>query len=102
MNQWNHNRITAKLGIKYPLIQGRLGGLSSQRLTAAVSNFGGLGSFGARSLPPAAMKDVTAEIWPHTCEPIAMKSWVSMSDEGSRGAHEIALMRRLPPLSVHV
>ena len=27
------------LGIRYPIIQGPLGGLSSQRLTAAVSNF---------------------------------------------------------------
>ena len=45
--RWNENRLTAKLGIDYPIIQGPLGGLSSQRLTAAVSNFGGLGSFGA-------------------------------------------------------
>lgn len=44
---WNRNRLTEKLGIEYPIIQGPLGGLSSQRLTAAVSNFGGLGSFGA-------------------------------------------------------
>jgi nitronate monooxygenase len=47
---WNRNRITAKLGIEYPIIQGPLGGLSSQRLTAAVSNFGGPGSFGERKL----------------------------------------------------
>jgi nitronate monooxygenase len=39
---WNKNRLTAKLGIDYPIIQGPLGGLSSQKLTAAVSNFGGL------------------------------------------------------------
>jgi NAD(P)H-dependent flavin oxidoreductase YrpB (nitropropane dioxygenase family) len=47
---WNQNRLTAKLGIEYPIIQGPLGGLSSQRLTAAVSNFGGLGSFGAHEV----------------------------------------------------
>src|SRR6202162_6377333 len=45
--RWNENRLTAKLGIDYPIIQGPLGGLSSQKLTAAVSNFGGLGSFAA-------------------------------------------------------
>ncbi len=50
--RWNENRLTAKLGIDYPVIQGPLGGLSSQKLTAAVSNFGGLGSFGAHSLTP--------------------------------------------------
>jgi len=40
---WNRNRLTAKLGIEYPIIQGPLGGLASQRLTAAVSNLGGPG-----------------------------------------------------------
>jgi nitronate monooxygenase len=53
---WNQNRLTVALGIEYPIIQGPLGGLSSQRLTAAVSNFGGLGSFGAHGLPPDAIK----------------------------------------------
>ena len=47
MMTWNQNRLTTRLGIDYPIIQGLLGGLWSQRLTAAVSNFGGLGSFGA-------------------------------------------------------
>src|ERR1700686_3518483 len=59
---WNQNRLTAKLGIEYPIIQGPLGGLSSQRLTAAVATFGGLGSFGAHSLPPDAIKAVMPRI----------------------------------------
>ena len=49
-DRWNENRLTQMLGIDYPIIQGPLGGLASQRLTAAVSNFGGLGSFGAHRL----------------------------------------------------
>ena len=32
---WNQTRLTAELGIEYPIVQGPLGGLSSQRLTAA-------------------------------------------------------------------
>jgi NAD(P)H-dependent flavin oxidoreductase YrpB (nitropropane dioxygenase family) len=32
MPRWNENRLTTKLGIDYPIIQGPLGGLSSQRL----------------------------------------------------------------------
>ena len=59
---WNRNRLTAKLGIDYPINQDPLGGLSSQRLTAAVSNFGELGSFGAHALAPEAIKDVIAQI----------------------------------------
>lgn len=33
---WRGNRLTSRLGLQYPIIQGPLGGLSSQRLTAAV------------------------------------------------------------------
>ena len=61
-SSWNRNRLTEKLGINYPIIQGPFGGFPSQRLTAAVSNFGGLGSFGALNLVPEEIKDVIAEI----------------------------------------
>ena len=53
---WTKNRLTSRLGVQYPIIQGPLGGLSSQRLTAAVSNYGGLGSFGAHGLQPEAIR----------------------------------------------
>jgi hypothetical protein len=77
---WNRNRLTSKPGIDYVIIQGPLGGLSSQRWTAAVSNFGGLGSLGAHGLSPAAIKDVIAEIRSLTSRPLAMNLWVSMED----------------------
>jgi len=32
--RWNENRLTAKLGIDYPVVQGPLGGLPSQRAIA--------------------------------------------------------------------
>ena len=99
--RWNKNRLTARLGIDYPVIQGPLGGLSSQRLTAAVSNFGGLGSFGAHGLSPAAIKDVIAEIRSLTSKPFAMNLWVSMEDEGARTSDENAFNRSLAPLAVH-
>src|ERR1700692_4394487 len=99
---WNENRLTAKLGIGYPVIQGPLGGLSSQKLTAAVSNFGGLGSFGAHSLTPGAIKDVIAEIRSLTSRPFAMNLWVSMEDEGARKSDENAFNRSLAPLAVHI
>jgi nitronate monooxygenase len=100
--RWNENRFTAKLGIEYPIIQGPLGGLSSQRLTAAVSNFGGLGSFGAHSLPPDAIKDVIAEIRSLTSKPFAMNLWVSMEDEGARTSDENSFNRSVAPLAVHL
>jgi hypothetical protein len=60
-SNWNRTRFSKRVGIEYPIVQGPLGGLSSQRLTATVSNFGGLGSFGAHGLTPGAIKDVIAE-----------------------------------------
>jgi len=99
---WNENRLTARFGIDYPVIQGPFGGLSSQKLTAAVSNFGGLGSFGAHSLPPEAIKDVIGEIRSLTSKPFAMNLWVSMEDEGSRTSDENAFNRSLAPLTPHL
>src|SRR5580700_409186 len=99
---WNRNWLTEKLGIDYPIIQGPLGGLSSQRLTAAVSNFGGLGSFGAHGLAPEAIKDVIAEIRSLTSKPFAMNLWVSMEDDGVRTSEESAFNRSLAPLAAHL
>jgi nitronate monooxygenase len=100
--RWNENRLTAKLGIDYPIIQGPLGGLSSHKLTAAVSNFGGLGSFGAHGLAPEAIKDVIGEIRSLTSKPFAMNLWVSMEDEGARTSDEKAFNSSLAPLAVHL
>jgi nitronate monooxygenase len=100
--RWNENRLTAKLGIDYPVIQGPPGGLSSQKLTAAVSNFGGLGSFGAHGLTPEAIKEAIAEIRSLTSKPFAMNLWVSMEDEGARTSDENAFNRSLAPLTSHL
>src|SRR6267378_527411 len=99
---WAKTRVSARLGIEYPIIQGPLGGLSSQRLTAAVSNFGGLGSFGALGLTPEAIKDVIAQIRSLTSKPFAMNLWVSTEDEGARNSDESAFNRSLAPLAVHI
>src|SRR5579863_8530748 len=101
-SSWNRNRLTENLAIDYPIIQGPLGGLSSQRLTAAVSNFGGLGSFGAHGLAPEAIKDVIAEIRSLASKPFAINLWVSMEDEGVRTSGESAFNRSLAPLAAHL
>src|SRR5712664_1005493 len=100
--RWNENRFTAKLGIEYPIIQGPLGGLSSQRLTAAVSNFGGLGSFGAHGRDPDAIRKVIQEIRSLTSKPFAINLWVSMDDEGASASDESAFNRSLSHLAKHI
>ena len=99
---WNRNRLTERLGIEYPIIQGPLGGLSSQRLTAAVSNFGGLGSFGAHSRTPDEIRAVIEEIRLLTSRPFAMNLWVSMEDEGARISDARGFNRALAPLAAHL
>jgi nitronate monooxygenase len=99
---WANTRVSARLGIRYPIIQGPLGGLSSQRLTAAVSNYGGLGSFGAHGLSPSAIRDVIAELLSLTDEPFAMNLWVSMEDEGANASDEAAFQRSLATLAPHI
>ena len=102
MTEWSDNRLTAMLGTAYPIIQGPLGGLSSQRLTAAVSNFGGLGSFGAHSLAPDRIQEVIGQIRAGTTRPFAMNLWVSTEDEGARTSDGRAFDRSLAPMAAHL
>jgi nitronate monooxygenase len=99
---WTENRLTSRLGLQYPIIQGPLGGLSSQRLTAAVSNYGGLGSFGAHGLEPEAIRKVIREIKELTSKPFAMNLWVSMEDEAAFTSTEEGFRRSLAPLAKHI
>ena len=99
---WQNTRISSSLGIEYPIIQGPLGGLSTHRLTAAVSNFGGLGSFGAVGLSPSAIKDAISEIRALTPKPFAINLWVSIEDETSRTSGSEEFARSLAPLAGHI
>ncbi len=99
---WTDNRLTSRLGLQYPIIQGPLGGLSSQRLTASVSNYGGLGSFGALGLKPEAIRNLIREIKALTAKPFAMNLWVSVEDEGASTSTEKAFHRSLAPLAKHI
>jgi nitronate monooxygenase len=99
---WNSTRVSNKLGIEYPIIQGPLGGFSSQRLTAAVSNFGGLGSFGALGLVPSAIQEVITEIRSLTTKPFAINLWVSLEDEGAATSDAEAFERALSHLVPHL
>src|SRR3954468_15371699 len=99
---WSRTGLTTRLGIEYPIIQGPLGGLSSQRLTAAVSNFGGLGSFGAHGIKPDAIREVIREIRSLTSKPFAMNLWVSMEDEAAFTSDEAAFHRSLSHVSKHI
>lgn len=96
---WASTGVSNKLGLQYPLVQGPFGGFSSQRLTAAVSNFGGLGSFGAHGLAPAAIQEVISEIRSLTSRPFAINLWVSMEDKGASTSGAEDLQEALKPIA---
>ena len=96
---WADTRVSTRLGITYPIIQGPLGGLASQRLTAAVSNYGGLGSFGAHGLAASAIDEVIGELRAMTDKPFAINLWVSMEDDGAKASDEAAFGRSLSTLA---
>jgi nitronate monooxygenase len=74
-----------RLGVRYPIVQGPFGGgLSTARLAAAVSDMGGLGSYGAHILAPDEIGRVAAEIRSLTSRPFALNLWVSDHDPGGR------------------
>ncbi len=99
---WAQTGLTTRLGIEFPIIQGPLGGLGSQRLTAAVSNFGGLGSFGAHGLTPDVIRKAIREIRLLTSKPFAINLWVSMEDEGAFTSDESDFQLSLSHLAKHI
>jgi nitronate monooxygenase len=98
---WNDTAVTRRLGIRYPIVQGPFGGgLSSARLAAAVSNAGGLGSFGAQGMPPDRIRETVREIRSLTSSPFAVNLWVSTEDAGAgattRGMYDAAVTSLAP------
>lgn len=78
---WNTTRVTEKLGITYPIIQGPFGGgLSSIPLLATVSNAGGLGSFGAHHLSASEIENLVTDIRIQTQKPFAINLWIKDHD----------------------
>lgn len=97
---WQQTRLTEALNLRYPIVLGPFGGGSSTpALTAAVSNAGGLGSYGAMGLKPEEMGDVCAAIRHETDRPFAMNLWVSTEDDDARDpAMEARFQEALAPL----
>lgn len=91
MNPLNQNAFATMLGLDIPLIQGPFGGgLSTVELTAAVSNLGGLGSFGVHHLCGNGIDDVAAAIRAKTDKAFALNLWVGDHDAGGDDMSEAA------------
>ncbi|WP_159941669.1 MULTISPECIES: nitronate monooxygenase family protein [unclassified Nocardiopsis] len=74
------------LGIRHPVVQGPFGGgLSTVALAAAVSNGGGLGSYGAHLLSPEEITALVGRLRSVTDRPFAVNLWVPQPGEERAG-----------------
>jgi len=78
---WYNTKATQLLGIDYPIMQGPFGGnLSTVELTAAVSNAGGLGGYGAYTMSPQEIYETDKQLKAATNKPYNINLWVSDHD----------------------
>jgi nitronate monooxygenase len=68
-------------GIDAPIVLGPFGGLSSVVLTAAVSDAGGLGSYGLYGYDADRISDTIAALHSATSRPFAVNLWLPTGDE---------------------
>ncbi|TPG40756.1 NAD(P)H-dependent flavin oxidoreductase [Flavobacterium pectinovorum] len=83
---WYNTEASKLLGIQYPILQGPFGGnLSSVELTAAVSNAGGLGGYGAYTMSPQEIFEADKQVKAATNKSYNLNLWVSDSDMDPEG-----------------
>ena len=73
-------RLTGLLGIDHPIVLGPFGGLSSVELTAAVSELGGLGSFGLYGYDAGRIAETAAALRAATDRPFNLNVWLPLTD----------------------
>ncbi|MGO1974008.1 MAG: NAD(P)H-dependent flavin oxidoreductase [Propionibacteriaceae bacterium] len=78
-------RFTRSVGIDVPVVLGAFGGLSSVALTAAVSNAGGLGSYGLYGYGAERILATAADLRAATERPFVLNAW--LPHDGSEEQH---------------
>jgi len=78
---WKDTEVTRRLRLDVPIVQGPFGsGLSAVDLVVAVSEGGGLGSFGVHHLDGAGIRAVDAQIRGRTRRTYALNLWIPLRD----------------------
>ncbi|MDQ0728385.1 nitronate monooxygenase family protein [Microbacterium sp. W4I20] len=89
--------LCAMLGIEHPIFLGPFGGLSSVRLTAAVSDAGGFGSFGLYGYDGDRIRTTGAELRAATARPFGLNIWLPTGDEAAPNAQHLIFAQALQP-----
>ena len=76
MSSWTDTAVTRALGIRVPIVLGPFGGMSSVALAAAVSNGGGLGSFGLYGYDGERIRTTARDLAAATRAPFALNLWL--------------------------
>jgi nitronate monooxygenase len=77
--------------VAHPIVLGPFGGLSSVALTAAVSEAGGLGSYGLYGYDGHRIRSTIAELRAATSKPFAVNVWLPTGDEAEPDAAQHAV-----------
>ncbi|MCX7521198.1 nitronate monooxygenase [Microbacterium sp. STN6] len=85
-HDWTSTPFTRLLGIDLPVVLGAFGGASSTALVAAVSNSGGLGSFGLYGMGADAIRATAGELRSATSRPFALNLWLPLGGGALHGA----------------
>lgn len=87
------------LGITHPIVLGPFGGLSSIPLTAAVSDLGGLGSYGLYGYSGPRISETIAQLRAATPRSFAVNLWLPTGDEVVPGDVDLQpLLETLAPI----
>lgn len=96
-------RLEKLLGIDDPIILGPFGGVSSVSLTAAISECGGLGSYGLYGYQPEHIAQTIRDVRAQTSRPFAVNLWLPTGDEVTPSDINLApYTRALAPLFASV
>ncbi len=91
---FDNNKLTKLLGIKYPIIQGGMAGVSESTLVAAVSNAGGLGVIGSGFAPPAWLEEEIKKTKARTDKPFGVN--LLLQNPGAPDLIRIIIANKVP------
>ncbi len=83
---WNDRKILDLLAIEHPIIQAPMASATNPVVVAAVSNAGGLGSFGAAIAPPAKLRETVKAIRNATQRPFNINLFSAHTENFDRNA----------------
>lgn len=92
---WPNRRILDLLSIPHPIIQAPMASATNPVVVAAVSNAGGLGSFGAAATPPDILRETVRDIRSKTDKPFSVNLFSAQTEIFDRAARPGSRLAKL-------